>query len=160
MTTLLSRRVLTGTLFVLIALAAMPLLAACGDDDDDAGSAGSGNNAAVILAITALDGAGFHGIDEAINDDKEIPANARTVALHMQAVTKLTEWPADQKATADKLADLLGQFAAELDKDSPDMESAGKLAADVHETEHLLAHDIWAHLQSEAGLSGDSGDGH
>lgn len=159
MTALLPRRALTMMALALVALAAIPLLAACGDDDDS-NSGGASNHAALIVAITALDNAGFHGIDESINDNKEIPANARTVALHMQSVTKLTEWPADQKAAADKLAGLLGDFAVALDKDAPDMEAVGKLAADIHDAEHLLSHDIWAHLQSEAGLTSESGDGH
>ncbi|MEX0781346.1 MAG: hypothetical protein WD557_01765 [Dehalococcoidia bacterium] len=134
-------------------LAGAALSGACGSDD------GASQESEVLSAISILDGAGLHGIDESINEENEIPADARTVALHMQALVELTQWPSDVEDAADGLAQAFEDFAAALDGDSPDMARAGELAAKAHDEQHDLSHDVWAWLQEEAGIDvQESGD--
>lgn len=119
---------------------------ACGSEDSGS------QQSEVLSAISILDGAGLHGIDESINEENEIPADAGTVALKMQAVVELTEWPSDVEDAADQLAQTFSDFAAAVDRDNPDMARAGELAAQAHDQEHDLSHDVWAWLQEEAGM--------
>ncbi len=137
----------------MVALGGAALFGAC--NSEESGS----QESEVLSAITILDGAGLHGNDESINEENEIPADARTVALKMQAVVELTAWPSDVEDAADELARTFSDFAAALDGDNPDMGRAGELAAQAHDQEHDLSHDVWAWLQEEAGIEvAESGD--
>jgi hypothetical protein len=138
-----------------IALAALVALgaAACGDDDG-----GGSQHAEAISAITILDKAGLHDIDEAINEDKEVPPTARTTALHMQALVNLTDWPGDFDDDARALEKTFADLAASLDSDNPDLGKAGTLAKQAHDQEHELSHNLWAWLQDEAGIEASGGD--
>lgn len=140
-------------LLAVLALVSALLAAACGGDD------AGGGDAAIINAITVLDTAGLHDIDEAINDQQTVPANARTVARKLQAVVLLTEWPDDLADDAEALAGTLGELAAALDADPVDMARAGQLAAKAHDDEHDFSHAVWEHLYGEAGIAGEA-DGH
>ena len=73
---------------VALAVAAGLFAAACSDDSES-------DSSAMISGISILDAAGFHGIDETINDDRDIPADAATVARKAQTIVNLTEWPED-----------------------------------------------------------------
>ncbi len=143
MTLKISRRALLGAGAFIVAGSAF---AACGSDD------GGSPEAEVISAINILDNAGLHGIDESINEDEEIPANARTVALHLQAVVELTSWPAAVEDEADELAQTFADLAAALDGENPDMARAGELATQAHDDEHDFSHDTWSWLQEKAGI--------
>lgn len=143
---------------VLLGLAAALALAACGDDSDN-GDGASGNTQ-VLTAINILDNAGLHEMDDEINKEGEIPANGKTVARHLETVVRLTDWPSELEGTANQLAGLLADLAAEFDKDDIDIERAGDLAAQVHDVWHDLSHDTWAYLAKEAGVEGETGDGH
>jgi hypothetical protein len=146
-----------GVLVALVALLAIGLFTACGDDDDNTKNppVADVDNAALITAINSLDNAGFHATDESINTDGKVPATARTTALHMQAIVKLTKWPADSQKTADDLAKNLGDFANAINTDKPDMKAAGTLAHNIHEGEHDLSHGVWNYLQGKAGVAVD-----
>lgn len=155
-----SRKNLLVPLFALLALVGAFTLIACGDDDDDVdGDDHDGDHAEVIAAINFLSNAGLHDIDESINDDGEIPANARTVAQRAEAVTRLTDWPDDLQASADALAQVFADMAVALDGEAPDMAAAGDAAANAHDAEHDFSADVWAHLYAEAGIEG-AGEGH
>ncbi|MCK9518215.1 MAG: hypothetical protein M0R74_04165 [Dehalococcoidia bacterium] len=150
---------LTALAFAVVA--ATFALVACGDDDDNGnGDSNASGHASLITAITTLDNAGLHGMDDAINKDGEVPANARTVVVHMETVTRLTEWPGELKSTADQLAGVFAQLAVELDKDDIDMAKAGELMGQAHDVQHDLSHDTWAYLAKEAGVGSSSGDDH
>jgi hypothetical protein len=134
--------------FPLLAMAAGLLIAglfmaaSCGDDD-----ASSGGDAEVLNAINILDKAGLHGLDEAINEDKEIPSNARTTAQQLQAITNLTEWPTDDlESEADALAKIFGELAAAVDGENPDLAKAGEAATKAHDAQHDFSHDVWQYL--------------
>jgi uncharacterized protein (UPF0147 family) len=152
------RRTLLGT-FALVALSGAALFAACGDDDDNGNGHGSASsqNAEVLNAILFLSGAGLHGIDDSINDDGVIPANARRVAQRAEAVTRLTNWPDDLKPQAAALADIFKEMGAALEGDSPDLAAAGAAAKRAHDAEHDFSDLVWSHLFHEAGVEGGGG---
>ena len=135
----------------LAALLILPLAAACGDDSDDAHG---GDTAAVLAAVTFLDSAGYHGIDDAINKDRTVPATARATALKGQAVVRATSWPAELKPKADALAGILGELAAALEGDSPDLAKAGAAANKAHDAQHEFSEAAWGWLYEKAGVKG------
>jgi hypothetical protein len=158
MTTILPRPL---ALMAFAALSAIALLAAaaCGDDAG-AGDSPSGD-ATVLTAISILDSAGFHEIDDAIQQEKKIPATARTTTIRMQALVKLTAWPNDDlKARADALAVLFGEFAVALDAESPDMARVSELSTKVHISQHDFSGAVWDYLYEAAGLGKNDGHTH
>ena len=136
----------------LAALLILPLAAACGGDDSD--DAHAGDTAAVLAAVTFLDGAGYHAIDDAINKDRTVPAAARSAALKGQAVLKATAWPAELQPKADALAGILGELAAALEGDSPDLAKAGAVAKKAHDAQHEFSDAAWGWLYEKAGVKG------
>ena len=142
---------LVAAIGVSVVVAAM--LAACGG-----GSSSSDSD--VASAIDFLDKAGLHGIDESINTDRQVPANAETVFLHAQTVTLLTDWPSEFEDEANALAQTFADAAAAVATDNPDMAKAGEAATKAHDAEHEFSHNIWAHLQSEAGVASAGGEDH
>lgn len=158
MTTNLSRP-LALMAFAALSAIAMLALAACGDDAD-AGDSPSGDET-VLTAIHILDNAGFHEIDDAIQQEKKIPATARTTTVRMQALVKLTSWPNDDlEARADTLAGLFGEFAEVLDAESPDMARVSELSTKVHIAQHDFSGAVWDYLYEAAGLGNDDGHTH
>ena len=140
---------------VLAALSALALaavaFAACGSGTSDATK-----NEAAISTINIIDKAGLHDLDTAINKDGNVPATARTTALHLQIAALLTEWPTKQmKDDAKKLADSLGALADALNSATPDLKKAGAAATDVHEKSHDFSKEVWDYLDGKAGMKAD-----
>ncbi len=150
------------SVLALFALASLPLLAlvasACGGDDDDSATATS-SASGEITAVIFLDNAGLHDIDEAINDTKEVPANARTSVLKAAAVLRNTDWPADHEADAESLAKTMVELAEALQAEPVDMAKAGELAAKVHDDAHDFTSAIWNELYEAADLPVAGGHG-
>uniref|UniRef100_UPI002ADD80F2 hypothetical protein n=1 Tax=Tepidiforma sp. TaxID=2682230 RepID=UPI002ADD80F2 len=140
----------------ILAAAGLALSACKGDDEAGSGS----QTAAVLAAVTFLDAAGYHGIDEAINNEKTVPATARSVALKGQAVVKSTGWPAELEPQANALAGILGELAAALEGESPDLAKAGAAAAKAHDAQHEFSDAAWAWLFEQAGIAPPGGHGH
>ncbi len=136
---------------MLLSAAAIPVLAlslaAC-SDSEPAASPESGQ----VAAVTYLDSAGLHDIDESINDKKEIPATARATALKSAAVLRSTDWPEDKEDAARALSDTMAALAEELDKDNPDLAKAGELAKKAHDESHDFTAEVWDHLYEHADL--------
>lgn len=133
------------------------LAAACGGQWREGGS----REGEVAAAIDFLDKGGLHGMDESINTRKEVPANARATLLHLQAVTKLTDWPGDFDDAAEDLARTFGELAALLESDNPDLAKAGELAKKAHDDQHDFSHDVWEWLMDESEIdSGSEEDSH
>jgi hypothetical protein len=138
---------------------AMLALAACGDDAD-AGDSPSGD-AVVLSAISILDNAGFHEIDDSINQEKKIPATARTTTIRMQTLIRLTAWPtAELEAQASELDKLFGDLAAALDGESPDIAVAGEASLKVHVAQHEFSGAVWDFLYETAGVGTGAGHSH
>lgn len=155
--TTLFRRPATLMAFATLSAIAMIVLAACGDDAD--ANDHSPDDASIVTAISLLDNAGFHEIDEAIQQEKKIPATARTTTIRMQALVKLTAWPtADLEAQADALATLFGDFAEVLDAESPDLARVSELSTKVHVSQHDFSGAVWEYLYEAADIG--TGDGH
>jgi len=141
----------------ILVLASLALsLAACTSADDP-----NESNAAIISAMDILDKAGLHVIDDSLNKEGKVPADARTKALHLQTVVLLTKWPKEFSGQAKTLAKIFGDLAKSLDGDSQDVKKAGEDAKKAHDAAHDFSRDVWAHLQSEAGItSADATDDH
>ena len=135
----------SALLAALAALLAVGLVACASEDQASA-------NTGVISAITMIDKAGLHDIDDTIKTKQTIPPTARTTALHLQTVTLLTDWPKDLKEPAKKVATAFGELAAALDGEKPDLAKAGTAAHEAHEVAHDFSQAVWAHLQAEAGV--------
>jgi hypothetical protein len=140
-------------IFLALAALAAFAFAAC---SDDAGESGEGD---LIAAITFLDGAGFHGIDESINEEGEVPGDAASVARKAETVVHLTAWPDDLAEDAETLEGIFAALAESLEAESPDLEAAGQNAASAHDGLHDFSGRVWAHLHGEAGVE-LADDGH
>lgn len=139
-------------LFVVAMAAALALvLYGCGGDN-------AGGNAEVAAAISILDNAGMHEIDESVNTKEEIPPTAQNTALHLQTVILVTEWPSDLEGPAKKLAALFGTMAETLDTPQPEIAKVGPAVKAAHDAWHDFSHLGWEYLAHEAGLE-HAGDG-
>lgn len=138
---------------------AMFTLAACGDDagaDDDASS-----DVAVLAAISVMDGAGFHEIDDAIGQEGKIPATARTTTLRTETLLRLTTWPTPAlQSQASALAQLMAELAAAIDGESPDMAVATEASRKVHVAQHEFSGAVWKYLYDVAGVTTEAPHGH
>jgi hypothetical protein len=125
--------------------------AACGSDSSTSDSVKNSN---VLTAIYVMDKAGLHDIDTSINTNKTIPATAANTATQLQTVALITDWPTQQlKDDAKKMADIFATMAKETGAATPDMQKAGDAAHAAHEGEHDFSHEVWAYLQSKAGVT-------
>lgn len=98
----------------------------------------------VTTATYLLDTAGFHAIDERINEEGRIePGDAGTVR-RVRRVVAVTDWPPGLEAKADQLVGVLDQYAEALSND--DVEAAKSLASEAHEVQHDLSHAVEAWL--------------
>jgi hypothetical protein len=149
-------------LVTMVALVVVLAAAACGDDDSgqatNSVTAGDVHMSAapVLVAINMLDSAGLHAMDTSITQDGKIPSTAHTTAVHLQTLVLVTGWPNELKDPAKKLAVLLGDFAAAIDTDKPDMKKAAEASNKVHAGEHDFSKQVWEYLAKEAGLKGGS----
>lgn len=127
--------------------------AACGGDDT---SKATENNSA-MAAITYLENSGFHEIDTAITTDGKVPSTAHNTAVHMQTVLLTATWPSELKDQAKTVAKALGDFAAAVDTDTPDIARVKDLSNKAHAGYHDFTTKAWAHLGAEAGLTTAAG---
>ncbi|MGD9932248.1 MAG: hypothetical protein AB7T37_00880 [Dehalococcoidia bacterium] len=140
------------------ALAAGLVLAMAGLVAAACGSGGTDPSMAAIAGITYLDSQPFHEFEVELTEKGTVPATAGTVARKAQAVLELTDWPSAVESDAKKLAALMGTFADEVEKDTVDVEAAKKASTDAHNAWHEFSHNVWDHLQEEAGVASGHGD--
>jgi 4-alpha-glucanotransferase len=92
----------------------------------------------VATTLYLLDTAGFHEMDESINQESTIqPEYAGTVSRARRMVA-LTAWPEDLHESAAALGETLEAYAAALADD--DVDAAKPLATQAHEQQHELSH--------------------
>ncbi|MBI5947723.1 MAG: hypothetical protein HY875_06270 [Chloroflexi bacterium] len=137
-----------GTVLALAfgAFAAAFALTACGGS--------SSNDSGVIAGISYIDGAGLHEMNETIVNTGKIPADAQTVAIRLQTVTLLTDWPGELDKQAKALAALFGEMAKELDSASPDLKRVETAVTNAHDGWHDFSHDVWLYLAGQAKVGG------
>ncbi len=104
------------------------------------GGHGEVNLADIAIAQYILDTAGFHGMDEALNETGVIEPSYLSAANRVAKVVGATTWPEDLHGPVEAFQTALTEFAAALEAD--DAETAAGLAPAVHETQHDLSHAI------------------
>jgi hypothetical protein len=105
----------------------------------------------VAVATYLMDTAGFHDLDERLNQDGAIEAGDAGMVNRVNQLLGATEWPADLQAQVDPLKETLSQYAEALAND--DLEAAKPLATQTHELQHDLSHAV------ETWLAGANGAG-
>ena len=133
----------------LLAVFGAVLASACGSETSE-----SAKNADIINAVSILENSGLHEMDEAVEKDGTISADARTTAEKLQTVVLLTEWPKDLQSPAKALAALFGDMASVVEGD--DKAKAGAAINKANDGYHDFNFEVWKHLDDEAGIKGDS----
>jgi hypothetical protein len=98
----------------------------------------------IAVAQYFMDTAGFHGIDETLNETKTIDPAYLSTVNRVKKVLDQTTWPEELSEPAATLSDVLAQFAEALEADNAD--EAASLATQAHESQHGLSHAIDAWL--------------
>lgn len=94
----------------------------------------------VVIAQYIMGNAGFHTMDETLNETKTVdPAYLGTVT-QVRKVVSQTPWPEELAAQADALHEVLEEFAAALEADNG--EEGATLAAEVHTAQHEFSEAI------------------
>jgi outer membrane murein-binding lipoprotein Lpp len=103
----------------------------------------------VTVAQYVMDTAGFHSMDEALNETKTVEASYLSAVKRVQKVLSATVWPEELQAQSTGLMELLDKFAEALDADNG--EEAATLASEVHTAQHDLsgAIDEWLGVGGE-----------
>ena len=92
----------------------------------------------VTIATYLLDTAGFHAMEERINQEGVIEAGDAGVVQRINTVLGVTAWPEELQAQVDSLRDTLSNYAEALAND--DVEAAKPLATQAHELQHDMSH--------------------
>ncbi|NJN93949.1 MAG: hypothetical protein HC875_07570 [Anaerolineales bacterium] len=103
----------------------------------------------MTVTLYLMDTAGFHAMDERINQEETIDAGDAGVVNRVISLLEATAWPADLQAQADELKDALSQYAEALAND--DVAAAKPLATQAHDLQHGLSHAAGAWLSGESG---------
>jgi hypothetical protein len=174
-----SRRLVLGVTIASIAWLAV-LAAACGGGDSDserldamdsrlaaiedslAQMQQSQANASLAAALTALNAAQLHDIDEELQRASEIPAGIAGTVRQTRQVVAGVSWPHDFEEEAEALRLALAGLEAALDDD--DLAGAKTAAAEAHYAWHLLEAGAYPLLAGEEpaghGHNGDDDNGH
>ncbi|MGE3960104.1 MAG: hypothetical protein AB7F65_00310 [Dehalococcoidia bacterium] len=105
---------------------------------------------ALVAALRLIDTAGFHGMDETLNGDTPaIDASWAGATSRAIAAAQAVAWPEELHAAVDLFVADAQALLEAIEAD--DAATAAPLAVAVHESQHALSNDAFAHL---AGLSG------
>jgi hypothetical protein len=94
----------------------------------------------VTVATYLMDTAGFHAMDERLNQEGVIEAGDAGVVNRVNGLLAVTAWPEELQAQVDPLKEALSQYAEALAND--DVEAAKPLATQTHELQHDLSHAV------------------
>jgi hypothetical protein len=106
----------------------------------------------VAVAQYVMDTAGFHGMDEALNETQTVDPAYLSTVNRVQKVVAQAPWPEALHEQVEAFEGVLGEFAAALDAD--DGAAAAPLATELHEVQHDLSHAIDGWLGGEHGHGG------
>jgi hypothetical protein len=117
---------------------------------------GAGDDAfGVVVAQYVMDTAGFHGMDEALNETKTVDPAYLSTVNRVRKVVAEAPWPDALHEQAEAVEAVLAGLAAVLEAD--DGEGAAALAAELHTAQHDLSHAIDNWLAGGDGEQGDHG---
>jgi hypothetical protein len=92
------------------------------------------------MAQYVMDTAGFHDMDETLNETKQVDPAYLSAVRRVHKILANTPWPEELHAEAEKFVELLAEFEAALEAD--DGERAAALATEVHEVQHDFSHAV------------------
>jgi hypothetical protein len=96
-----------------------------------------------------MDTAGFHAMDERLNNEGLIDPADAGVVQRVRGLVGVTAWPAELAEAATSFTTVLDQYAEALAADT--VETATPLAAQVHEIQHDLSHNTGSWLSGGHG---------
>ena len=104
-------------------------------------AAGTGHDQfSLAVAQYVMDTAGFHAMDEALNQTHVVDPGYLSTVNRVRTVLAQAPWPADLQAPSEAMTSKLDQLAAALAADNG--EEAAALAAELHEVQHDFSHAI------------------
>lgn len=109
----------------------------------------------VATALYLFDTAGFHEMDESINQENTIQPEFLGAVERTRRLLALTAWPEPLHEDVKSLEDTLESFAAALAED--DVEAAKPLATQAHERQHDLSHAVGAWLAEQGFTAHEEG---
>ena len=105
----------------------------------------------MIATLDVLQGAGFHELNEQVQETGEAPAGASgSVQTALRAVAA-TEWPEELASDAADLQEALQAFYDALTGEGGDLPGTAQAA---HDRYHMFFDMAWDHLAAQAGLEG------
>lgn len=117
-------------------LSAMPTAASGAARPEDT----DGDVFGVVVAQHVIDTAGFHSLDEELNEAMTVDPAYLSTVNRVRKVAAQAPWPEALHDQAGAFVDLLAEFATALDAD--DAEAAAALATEAHTAQHDLSHAI------------------
>jgi copper(I)-binding protein len=102
-----------------------------------------------VLVTYLMDTAGFHAMDERLNNEGLIDPADAGVVQRVRGLVGVTAWPAELAEAATSFTTVLDQYAEALAADT--VETATPLAAQVHEIQHDLSHNTGSWLSGGHG---------
>ena len=94
----------------------------------------------VAMAQYVMDTAGFHDMDEVLNETKAVDPAYLSAVNRVRKVVAQAPWPEALHEKSESFVNVLDEFAAALDADNG--EEAATLATEVHEVQHDFSHAI------------------
>jgi hypothetical protein len=94
----------------------------------------------VAVAQFIMDTAGFHGMEETLNESGEIDPAYLGAVTRAQKVLANTHWPEPLAEQAGSFVTLLSEYAEALEAD--DAEAATRLSSEIHEAQHDFSHAV------------------
>lgn len=123
--------------------AAAVVMSACSAADDPA--------AGMLAAVNVIDGAGFHGIDEALaKPGAKVDAAWLGKTRNARIAIASASWPKDLDPEAKAFVAAAARLQAALEKD--DATAAAAPAHDTHEAQHELTASTYNYLAGKAGI--------
>ena len=138
------RRYVTLCMTVIIGVGAL-VGAGCSDEDSTESKTGQ------LVALTIIDGAEFHAMDEGLNTPGgQIDPAWLGRVRHSQTAVASVSWPADHQAAAKTFLEAAQKLATAIEAD--DAVAAAPAAKAAHEAQHDLSTDSWESLATAAGI--------
>lgn len=126
------------------------LLVGCSSSSESTSDASQ--DAAMLVALSIIDGVGFHAIDEELNKagGGAIDSTWLGKVRHAQVAVATVEWPDSLAEKAETFVATADRLSVMLEADDP--KGAAGPAAEGHEAQHELSTEAWAELSARADI--------